>query len=135
MPENNASEIALRFVDRINAHDVTGLLALMTPDHCFIDSLGNRASRPMIEEGWKLYFKMVPDYWIKVNRSFSEQDMAVLIGEAGGTYVAEGEPPKAINAWRTPGAWLAKTKGAKIVEWSVFADNEPIREKMRQRST
>ena len=31
-----------RFVAAINGHDIEALTSLMTPDHLFVDSLGNR---------------------------------------------------------------------------------------------
>jgi len=40
--EMHPAEIAHAFVDRINAHDVNGLCALMTEDHCFVDGGGDR---------------------------------------------------------------------------------------------
>jgi ketosteroid isomerase-like protein len=61
-------EVVGKFVDRINAHDVDGLVALMSVDHVFIDSLGNRFARPAIETGWRRYFATVPDYWVRVER-------------------------------------------------------------------
>ena len=56
------SEVAMEFVNKINAHDVAGLIALMTADHVCVNSLGNQSARPAIETGWKWYFAMVLDY-------------------------------------------------------------------------
>jgi hypothetical protein len=36
----NALALTLRFVDRINGHDVGGLVALMPDDHQFVDARG-----------------------------------------------------------------------------------------------
>jgi SnoaL-like domain len=126
------SKIALRFVEEINAHKVDGLVGLMTTDHVFIDSLGNKVSRPEIETGWKQYFEMVPDYWIQIERTFSEKDTSILLGKAGGTFVPNGEKMRAENKWETPGVWLAEIRNEKVSEWRVYCDNEPIREKMRK---
>jgi len=38
--KKSASDIAFAFFDRINGHDVGGLVALMTEDHRFVDALG-----------------------------------------------------------------------------------------------
>jgi ketosteroid isomerase-like protein len=38
--EKAVVDAALAFVERINDHDVDGLVALMTEDHCFVDGLG-----------------------------------------------------------------------------------------------
>jgi ketosteroid isomerase-like protein len=127
-----AADVALRFVGKINSHDVEGLVALMTRDHLFVDSLGMRSTRPAIEDGWRSYFDMVPDYWIKVERSFSFGGVAILVGAAGGTYLPQGGRRKEENRWESPAVWIARTRGGKISEWRIYADNEPIREKARK---
>lgn len=123
---NPASE----FVRRINAHSVRGLIRLMTPDHAFIDSLGEKFTRPVIEEGWRQYFAMVPDYQVSVDRAFEEGDTVILIGSASGTYVREGEKANPDNWWKTPAVWVAQTRGRKVAKWRIYSDNEPIRQKM-----
>jgi ketosteroid isomerase-like protein len=125
-------EVARRFVERINAHDVEGLIALMTADHTFVDSLGDRSTRPAIEKGWRQYFGMVPDYWIRIDRAFSHEDISILTGLAGGTYVSEGGVVRPENKWETPAVWVARVEGRKVAEWRIYSDNEPIREKMRK---
>ncbi len=123
---------ARRFVERINAHDVDGLVRLMTEDHKFVDSMGAKSVRPDIEDGWKQYFEMVPDYWIRIDREVSKGDTAVLIGTAGGTYVPKGRSLKPENKWETPAVWVARVQGGKIAEWRIYSDNEPIRARMRR---
>ncbi len=127
-----SSDVAKRFVERINAHDVDGIVALMTPDHAFVDSLGDRSVLPAIEGGWRAYFGMVPDYWVRVDRAISEGDTSILIGAAGGTYVSKGGKLRPENRWETPAVWVARTTGPRVAEWRIYADNEPIREKMRR---
>jgi hypothetical protein len=36
------------------------------------------------------------------------------------------------NHWTTPAAWRASIRDGLIAEWRVYADNEPIRQIMRQ---
>src|SRR5712692_10272761 len=61
----------LAFIDRINAHDVAGLGALMSDDHTFIDAHGNQVSgREKMIGGWRAYFEWFPDYWIEVTDVF-----------------------------------------------------------------
>jgi len=119
-------------VDRINAHDVGGLLGLMTTDHVFVDSLGLESPRPAIEEGWRQYFEMVPDYRVKIISSVEDGSNIILIGSAGGTYVTKGGSAKSENEWETPAVWVARIRGEKVAEWRVYCDNEPIRQRMRQ---
>jgi ketosteroid isomerase-like protein len=89
----------------INVHDVGALTALMAVDHVFVDSLGNRVqgARSM-EAGWRGYFAMCPDYWIRADHVMADGETMLLAGEAGGTI------------------------DGSVVEWQVFADNKPVYE-------
>jgi ketosteroid isomerase-like protein len=129
-----ADDLSLEFVKRINAHDVDGLVRLMTPDHIFVDSLGEKSTRPAIEQGWRQYFEMVPDYWVRVERSFHDGETTVLVGRAGGTYVRKGGLVRSRNRWETPAVWVTRIRGGKVAEWRIYSDNEPIRQKMKRKS-
>lgn len=120
-----------RFIERINAHDVAGLAALLTSDHRFIDSLGSVVlGREATREGWRQYFQIVPNYRIDISRSFADADHMVLLGSASGTYRRRSHVSPD-DAWQTPAAWHAVVRDALIAEWQVYADNEPIRQHMR----
>jgi ketosteroid isomerase-like protein len=123
--------VAEKFVEQINLHDVQGLTGLMTIDHVFVDSLGERFARPGIEKGWRQYFEMVPDYRIRIDRTIATGHTTVLIGTAGGTYVAKGARRNPKRKWKTPAVWIARTRRGKVAEWRIYADNEPIRARMR----
>lgn len=123
--------VARRFVEKINAHDVDGVVSLMTANHVFVDSLGNRSGRPDIEDGWRAYFAMVPDYWIKITEEVIVENAVIIFGTAGGTYVPSGGAKKTENEWETPAVWRAAVRAGKVSEWRIWADNEPIRLKMR----
>jgi len=126
-----ATEIAKRFVDAINAHDVDGLTKLMSSDHVLVDSLGKKFPASALRSGWQQYFTMVPDYWIKVDQIVSEGTVIFLCGSAGGTFTPKGGTINPENRWKTPAVWRALIKNGKVAEWRVYCDNEPIREKMR----
>ena len=119
------------FIERINAHDVDGLFELLSPQHAFIDSLGARLPYAAAHRAWTGYFGMVPDYWIAVEQTLVDGDLSVVFGRAGGTFVPEGGELRAENRWETPAVWRAVVSGGKLLEWRVYCDNEPIREKMR----
>ena len=56
-----------KFVERINARDTAGILALCTPDHVFIDSLGSTLSgHEQLEQAWSGYLSLFPDYHIEI---------------------------------------------------------------------
>ena len=127
-------DLALAFVARINAHDVAGLAALMSPDHHFVDSLGGVViGRDTMTKGWTAYFQMVPDYHIEVSQSFVEGPEVALLGSARGTYTRDGRLTPS-NEWQSPAAWRALVLDHLIAEWQVYADNEPIRQRMARAS-
>ena len=127
-------ETTERFVAAINAHDIDRLIALMTLDHRFIDSLGAVVEgRDAVREGWKFYFGMVPDYGLEIRRCFMSEHGAtevMLVGMASGSYQSNCVMLPSFS-WATPVALRAVVRNEQIAEWQVYADNEPIREQMR----
>jgi len=122
----NSSESFMQFVTAINHHEIKALTALMTVDHVFVDSVGNRAhSAKSMEVGWRGYFAMCLDYWIHTDYVMAEGSVVLAVGEAGGTI--DGV------AWRTPAAWKAVIRDGKVAEWRVFADNKPVYEILARR--
>jgi ketosteroid isomerase-like protein len=122
----NSAEIFMQFVIAINNHDVKSLTALLTTDHVFVDSVGNRVrSATSMEAGWRGYFAMCPDYWIHTDYVMAEDGVVLAVGEAGGTI--DGV------SWRTPAAWKAVIRDGKVMEWRVFADNKPVYEILARR--
>ena len=120
------AETFQQFVTAINGHDVRALTALMTTDHLFVDSVGNRVrSATSMEVGWRGYFAMCPDYWIQTEHVMAAGGAVLAAGEAGGTI--DGV------SWRTPAAWKAVIRDGKVVEWRVFADNKPVYEILARR--
>ena len=122
----NSVETFTQFVTGINDHDVRAIAELMTTDHVFVDSVGNRVhGAASMEIGWRKYFTMCPDYWIHIDHMMAEGDAVLAVGEAGGT--VDG------MAWRTPAAWKAVVHDGKLLEWRVFADNKPVYEVLARR--
>jgi len=120
------SAIFRQFVTAINAHGVKALTALMAPGHVFVDSLGNRVQgAASMEAGWRGYFAMCPDYWIRTDDVMADAGTVLAVGEAGGTI--DGV------SWRTPAAWKALIQDGQIAEWRVFADNKPVYEILASR--
>lgn len=125
-----AESVAQAFVRAINRQDVAALVDLMTPEHCFIDSLGKLfEGRERMRAAWTEYFRMVPDYTIAVDESLCDGPVVVLLGMAQGTYAPDGllRPE---NRWTTPTAFRAFIAEGKVAEWRVYCDNEPIRQRM-----
>lgn len=122
-------EVAAAFVARINDHDLVGLSELMTDDHIFIDALGTRTTgRAAMRSGWEQYFALVPDYWIKIERTLQDDRVLGLFGAAGGTYAGGSGGRK--GQWEVLAAWLAETRDDQVALWRVYADNLSIRRLM-----
>jgi ketosteroid isomerase-like protein len=121
-------EALQQFAAAINAHDVAALKKLMSVDHVFVDSLGNRvAGASSMEAGWRGYFALCPDYWIRIDHAVAGDGIVLAAGEAGGTI--DG------IAWRTPAAWKAVVRDGMLREWQVFADNKPVYEILARRQS
>ena len=110
----------LAFIDRINAHDVEGLAALMSDDHTFIDAHGNQVSgREKMLAGGRGYFEWFPDYYIEVTDVFEGDDTLALFGVAGGSF-----KNKETESWRLPAAWKGSVNDGRVALWQVFADTK-----------
>lgn len=123
---NDPISAALAFVKAINRHDVGGLVARMTADHVFVDSLGHRVEgREAMKKGWEGYFHLFPDYRLEISEKHFTDDRAVLLGVARGTYGGDGKlSPE--NRWEIPVALRAVVRGGLVAEWRVYADNSPV---------
>lgn len=120
----------LEFLREINNHDVDALCALMTPDHVFVDGLGNRVSgASAMRPAWTAYFSWFPDYHVSHENIVSDEGIVLITGKASGTYASAGKLPRE-NHWEIPAAWKAVVKDGRIAEWHVYADNQPARKIM-----
>jgi ketosteroid isomerase-like protein len=125
--EKTDSDTVTAFVKAINDHHVGRLTALLDEDHRLIDSLGSIVlGKSAVRNAWIEYFYLVPDFVITVDNVFSSGTTFALTGSAEGT-VRLGTALHPSNHWRMPSAWRVLVRSGKIVEWQIFADNEPIR--------
>ncbi len=121
-------DVFRQFVAAINAGNVSGIAALMSADHLFVDALGNRIEGAgKMEGGWRGYLTMCPDYRIRVDHALADGDLVLAAGVAGGTI--DGQ------SWSIPAAWKAVIRGREVAEWHVFADNKPVYEILARRQT
>ncbi len=122
-----AEAIVRSFVERINAHDPEGLLALCSSDHVFIDSLGNTLTGyEALLHAWRGYFARFPDYRVEITTVFSTGHHVAAFGKASGTLA--GASAASHSSWTIPAAWLAAIKDGRISSWQVYADNKPVYE-------
>ena len=127
---NTPESVAQAFVRAINRQDGVAAADLMSPGHRFVDSLGSVTEGPeKMREGWKAYFRMVPDYAVAIEETYVGGPVVVMLGVAQGTYSRDGQlHPE--NLWQTPVAIRALIEDGLVAEWRVYADNEPIRKVM-----
>jgi len=119
-------EIAAAFVEAVNSHAPDRLAALMSEDHVFVDSDGTRLQgRVRLQQVWREYFAMVPDYHILVEEILAQGPTVVLLGEAEGTFVREGRL-EAKNHWHVPAAWRVVVKDDKVEVWQLYVNPEPM---------
>lgn len=126
------TQTVLAFIDRINAHNVEGLCALMSADHRFVDSIGHSFhGREGMQTAWEGYFAWFPDYQITVEDLLEQGELVLVTGRASGTYAVDGKLPDE-NFWEAPAAWKALVVDGQLTYWQVYADNHPVREIMRK---
>jgi len=112
----------MAFIKAINRHDLRGISRLTGDGYTFVDSRGaaNTGRRNALA-GWRHYFRMFPDYEIRVDHVAEGAGFAALFGSARGTYNGRrGLVPG--NRIRMPAAWRAVAKDGRIELWQVFAD-------------
>ena len=118
-----SKQIFYDFVRAINGQNVDALCSLMTDDHLFIDSQGNKtAGKEKMREGWTGYFQLFPDYKIEATDLFELGDTVAAFGFAGGTY--QGSKERKENSWRLPASWKAVFRNGKVVQWQVYVDSK-----------
>jgi uncharacterized protein (TIGR02246 family) len=118
--------IVLRFVERINAHDVAGMLTLMTEDHLFVDAVGaSWRGRQSMQQAWSGYFAWMPDYTITITTILERDGEVGIFGSASGTYFASGKL-RPENRWQLPAAWKAVIRDGKVAEWQVYCDTKTV---------
>jgi ketosteroid isomerase-like protein len=127
MNARSPGDIAIAFVEKVNAHDVGGLCKLMAEDHLFIDSLNTRVrGRENMRTAWQAYLHMVPDFAIEILQVMVTGSTVGLFGTSRGTFSPDGTLHDR-NRWEMPSAWRVLVRDDLVAEWQVYADNEPVR--------
>jgi ketosteroid isomerase-like protein len=130
LTETEIVRLALRFANEINRHDIDAMMALVSDDHLFVDSLGQEVyGRERLRGAWRTYFELFPDYHMDIREAFQGGRVVALLGSASGTFAVDGAKP-AQNRWKIPAAWRAVVDQGRVVHWQVYADNEPVRKIM-----
>jgi ketosteroid isomerase-like protein len=116
----------LAYIQRINAHDVDGIIDLMADDFRYINSAGDTfRGRAFMRQEWRKYFNVYPDFKIHVETVISGPEGVAVFGSAEGTYSTDDENPEE-NHWLVPAAYFGITTGGKIVHWQTYADSSIV---------
>ena len=121
MKDTDLISVALRFNERINARDLTGLGEMMTEDHVFIDIPGEvNEGRPLMVSGWFDFFKTYPDY----RNNFTHIEVI------DGVVVMLGFSECSHDPLDGPAIWTAKIRDGLVAEWRVYDDKEEVRKEL-----
>ena len=124
-------ETVLGFVERINAHDVDGILGLMADDYRFINSAGDTfRGKAFMRATWRAHFVQYPDFQVRVDRVLSDDEAVAIFGWAQGTLSKQGEILEE-NHWEVPAAFLGIARDGQMVHWQVFSDTTMIFDLMK----
>jgi ketosteroid isomerase-like protein len=116
----------LEFVERINAHDVEGILDLMAEDYRFINSAGDTfRGKTFMRATWRAHFVQYPDFQIRAQRVLADDEAVGIFGWAQGTYTRDGQILEE-NHWEVPAAFLGIAQNGKMTHWQVFSDTSMV---------
>ena len=115
-------DIVKAFIEAINRRNPAEISSWMTEDHTFVDSAGTiESGREKMTAGWEGYFRMFPDYEIRIESILGDKTLVAVFGSASGTYNGKrGLVPE--NRIEMPAAWRAIVANGKIKFWQVYAD-------------
>jgi len=104
--DTDMKDTILEFVERINAHDVDGILDLMSDDYRFINSAGDTfRGKAFMRATWRAQFVQYPDFQIRIDHVLADGGAVGLFGMASGTLTRDGEILDE-NHWEIPSAFL-----------------------------
>jgi ketosteroid isomerase-like protein len=115
-------DVVKAFIAAINRRSPSEISDLMTEDHIFVDSGGRiESGRQNMIAGWNGYFRMFPDYKMRVETILGDGGLVAVFGSASGTYNGKrGSVPE--NRIEMPAAWRALVQNGKVKHWQVYAD-------------
>jgi ketosteroid isomerase-like protein len=121
MKDSELISITLRFNEKINARDLTGLGEMMTEDHIFIDIPGEvHEGRAMMVPGWFDFFKNYPDYRNNFTHIEVKDGVVIMVGFSECSH----------DPLDGPAIWTAKIRDGLIAEWRVYDDNTDVRKEL-----
>jgi ketosteroid isomerase-like protein len=117
-------DIFNNFVNAINEHDVNKMSPLMHDGHVFLDAWGRKThGKNKVKNGWEGYFKLFPDYKIRIADTYFNGNKIAAFGFASGTFENKKTETNE-KYWKIPAAWQVEIVNDKIKLWQVCADSK-----------
>ncbi len=110
-------DVALTFIEYINAGDPDRLMTLMTEDFTLIDKEGDVTRG---RQRWD-YFATYPEYKIHVKHVLTSGNGVAIIGKTTGSHV----PPELEE--KETVLWTAEIRKGLVAEWRIYSDIEKIK--------
>jgi ketosteroid isomerase-like protein len=119
---NDAAAMAVRFNERINARDLTGLVQLMANNHTFIDTAGTAVTgKAACTEAWRGFFDSYPGYRNTFEAVLSRGNRVTIVGHTA---------CPGVSALEGPALWTAIVAEEGLTEWRVYADTPDERHRL-----
>jgi len=112
-------DIIFKFVEAINSQNLPLIIEMMADNFCFIDTYGGCENKEHMKIGWQGYFDWFPDYCITVEDYIANEEFAIIIGKASGSYLGKED-----KHWEFPAVWKVVVYGQQIKIWQVFCDSK-----------
>ena len=113
MSRTNPFDIVNNFNDAISSHDPGRIASLMSEDHVFTDSTGQRVvGKKDCTVAWEGFFRQFPDYKNILERMEIQGDVVITFGRSKCSDTR-------LNG---PALWTATIKNNLIHEWRVYSD-------------
>ena len=125
--KNMDLKVVRDFAESVNSANIDRIYNLMTIDHEFIDSQGNKMiGNDNLKKAWIGYFSLFPDYKIEITDILQNDSIIVMLGYASGTYKTNNKNVDNNNHWKVPASWKAIVVDKKVKLWQVYADNSVV---------
>ena len=113
-------KLVLDFVQQINLGNADRLVALLAPDHTFVDLAGeSEQGHERLVAGWRDYLSQYPDYRIYVRRIVKLPVGIALIGQTTGSHLQIPDEQE----FNDEGViWLATVKNGQLESWRLYTD-------------
>ncbi|MBO0684304.1 MAG: nuclear transport factor 2 family protein [Candidatus Dormibacteraeota bacterium] len=119
MGQTTPELVVVRFNEGINGRDLEALARLMSDDHVFIDSVGERVEgRQPCLAAWRGFFGAYPDY---------RNELGSIVLASSGVVAVTGRSVCSEPALDGPALWTAKVRGGQVSEWRVYEDRPETR--------